>query len=208
VHRRRGSRPAHRHPDKRAREAKGDPPREQPGDRTARTDGGDHVSWRERQLVRQLLGRERVRRGSKAAAGTAGDEVGMAPIRSEPGGDVSRVLGCGGPIGIAGEHDAGTERPHHREVRVGNRRLAAVQHDGAGESGRRRRGSQRRAEVRALAAATYDVVALLVERVSDENLQRPHLVAAEGKAGQVVALDPHIAPQRVAQPRGVHERRR
>ncbi len=87
-------------------------------------------------------------------------------------------------------------------------RLGAEQHDRAPEACRAGRGRERGTEVGPWPTTPHHVVAAPVERIGDEHLQGPHLVAAECEARQVVALDPDLAPERLAQPRGGDERSR
>ena len=84
-------------------------------------------------------------------------------------------------VGIAGEHDAGSPRPHHGEVRVGGLRLRSEEHDRATQPGDAGGRGERRPEVGSRTTAADQVVAASIERVGHEHLQGRTLLPPKAK---------------------------
>ena len=141
----------------------------------------------------------------------AGNDIGLAAARPHLG---RRLLQLGRHVAAAGHGaDARREQPVHQDVAVAGvvdrlRPGPLFQNDLAGQAMRRRRRRRLAHMVRLHRALGHQRIGTALEGVAQQELQLAGLVAPAGQARAVVALDPDLHPQRLAQPRQRLQRRR
>ena len=175
-------------------------------------EGGDHdrveVGRAVADLLGELLAARDVTEGARDGRAALGDDVGRAAAPPHARRQLLEHLVDARPLRVRAGAQLGPEQAGEEQVAVELRGRRALEREDRPETEARRDRGDRAAAVGLERAAGDQRVGALGQRLADEELELPDLVARLDEPREIVALHPHLDAQLLGQALELEQRRR